>query len=788
MKLLKLRCRNIATYEEVDIDFEKLSYPVFVMGNTGAGKTTLFVDAITAALYGYVYGEKRVGFYKEFVMQGKNRGVVELTFEVDGRKYYVRRVFDRKGSSTAILRMIYPEEKIIATGSDNVRKEVERLIGLKFEGLMNSAVVRQGEVYEFIEMKPSDRRNILQEILKIKFDEILEKLKEKLSKLKNQESKILGRIEMLRQDISKEKGLISELEDARRQIPQIRREIDKLQREIDELRKKKDGLQRKLGEIKSKIDQLEKIEKDLQEIMSRKNELEEEIKKIQEEAQRYPQEAINRIDELDEKISEVESIKMNIELRRKSLEDYQKKLKNYRRLLEIEQTLKEMSSLHAEYEEVRTKIDSFLSEIKRVEALADQTRDALKKLDAAEAICPVCGSPLPPEKKAERSQHLSLELKDLEHRRKELEKEIERLKLRRAKLESKISEINRLRGELDHIRRDLGDEKPSEDELKKLESEIEELRQKKEEMLKEISTLLGTSDLRNARILIRKIRDLAGKLREIKSKEELIKVYERRIEELKQRKAEIEDLITEYDRLKNQINNVELQISTKERTLNELTSRKASLESKIHEISKQLADIEKKKKELKEYEAKREELELNIRAYELLIKDVFSPGALPTELMREFLEFIEAQANEYLELFGQDIKLVLRPERTAHGTKSVHLEAYAGGYKRNIKTFSGGETTLIGFAIRLAIGKLLAQTISATKRPRFLIIDEGFGPLDSEKRELVADALAKLYASGEYEQIILISHQQDLKNSAVFRTVVGIYKDHRGISHVEYNP
>ena len=116
--------------------------------------------------------------------------------------------------------------------------------------------------------------------------------------------------------------------------------------------------------------------------------------------------------------------------------------------------------------------------------------------------------------------------------------------------------------------------------------------------------------------------------------------------------------------------------------------------------------------------------------------------------------------------------------------QSIELKAYADGYERNIKTFSGGETTLMGFAIRLAIGKMLAELYAGTKRPRFLIIDEGFGPLDEDLRIKVAEALSALRNNDEYEQIIVISHQQELKNHAVFQTIIEITKDHRNISHV----
>lgn len=75
-------------------------------------------------------------------------------------------------------------------------------------------------------------------------------------------------------------------------------------------------------------------------------------------------------------------------------------------------------------------------------------------------------------------------------------------------------------------------------------------------------------------------------------------------------------------------------------------------------------------------------------------------------------------------------------------------------------------------------------SIGFTKRPRFLIIDEGFGPLDGELRQKVADALLSLYPE-EYQQIIVISHHEDLRSHPSFRTVVEVYKNDEGISNIQ---
>lgn len=788
MKLLRLRCRNIATYDNVDIDFEKLSYPVFVMGRTGAGKTTLFVDAVTAALYGRVYGEKSKELAKEFVMQGKTQGVVELEFEVEGRKYSIRRIFNRRGSSQAILKMMYPEDKIITTGSDNVTKAVEKLIGLNFEGLMNSAIVRQGGVYELIERKPAEKRKILQEMLRIKFEEMLKRLDDKLKILQIKIGTLRSRIDMLRSEISKEPELKKKLEEARKDLPSIRREIDNLEMKRHKLIREKDELQKKLGELHSKIEEMKIIDQEIRRRETKIANLKREIENVIREAQKFPPEAIERVDEIEEKITKIQEIETEIDCLKREIDEYQKKFQRYRRLLEIEKKLEELSNISSKYHETDKEIDKLRSKISEIDAATKQLKDALQKLDMAGATCPVCGSELPPDKKIERSKHLNRELNELQIQKERLEKELMSLQAKREELRKKNEEAIRLRGEYSAIKKELGDKIPSEGKLQELIMTLKEFERKRGELLSRIQKVLGVSNLSDARRAIRKIRELATRLREMNSKRELIELHEERIRELKEKRINIEKQISEYDILENRIKKLKFEISTIERKLKELTGRKGSLEATIRETSRRLEEIKEKKRQLEEYEEELEEVETDIRAHELLRRKVFSPGAFPAELMKEYLEFIEYQANEYLKTFGQNIEIMLKLEKTTKDSQSVYLEAFSGGFRRDIRTFSGGETTLIGFALRLAIGKLLAQIFSVARRPRFLIIDEGFGPLDSDRREAVADALAKLYASGEYEQIILISHQQDLKNHAVFQTVIEITKDSRGISHVRVNP
>jgi len=88
---------------------------------------------------------------------------------------------------------------------------------------------------------------------------------------------------------------------------------------------------------------------------------------------------------------------------------------------------------------------------------------------------------------------------------------------------------------------------------------------------------------------------------------------------------------------------------------------------------------------------------------------------------------------------------------------------------------------LIGFAIRLGVAKAVAER-SVAHAPRFLIIDEGFGPLSREFKEEVIKTLSEL--SQDYEKIIVISHVDEVKESQLFATQIQVTKDSSGHSHL----
>ena len=788
MRLLRLRIENIATYERQEVRFSELSYPVFVTGRTGAGKTTLFVDAITASLYGTAYGTAERGISRELVMKGKREGRLELEFEVEGGRYLVKRRLRGGGGQEASLWTWDCKRsswRPLSTSVLEVNRLVEELVGLDFRGLMNSVVVRQGDVYSFIEMRPSERREVLLEILNIKFDKLKDLASERAKRLSLEASRLEALVKQLEEEVRREGELRREAERISRELPALLNELERRTVERDRLRRRVEELSARLGELKSELERLRGLEEELRVQEREARELEAELAKLEERIAELGPEKLERLSELEALSISLERARARSELLEARLRELERELGLARSARDARAALEVLESAERELEEARRELMDRISRAGEVRSRVESLKEAIGELERAAGTCPLCGSPMDEERKRRRLEQLSRELEKFEREAAELEREIGRLERKVEELEGVEKKKVALEAVLKSIPERSRELDPSELEIEvaNVKRELEEARREASKIEAELLEATGTNSLREARRAldaIREVRDMAPRLealrRELERRKRDVYKLGRELEKKPSIEREAEEKYGEKEELSRRLARVE-------EDLERLNREVASRGQRLRDLEEELKRIEDCKERLREYSRRLEELRLDERAYALLASRVFSPGALPAALLKEYVRLVEEYANDYLRSFGQDISLSLEfAERK--GQQSVELKVYSGGYQRDVRTFSGGEATLIGFALRLAVGRLAAELCAGTKRPRFLVVDEGFGPLDSELRSRVADALESLYASREYEQIVVISHQQDLMAHPVFRTVLEVERDEKGISRI----
>jgi len=101
-----------------------------------------------------------------------------------------------------------------------------------------------------------------------------------------------------------------------------------------------------------------------------------------------------------------------------------------------------------------------------------------------------------------------------------------------------------------------------------------------------------------------------------------------------------------------------------------------------------------------------------------------------------------------------------------------------------LEGFSGGERDVVALCARLALSQVIAS--SAANPPSFLVLDEVFGALDRERRAQLLDLLGQLSEqTGQFQQLFVISHVDDVRSSPIFSRVWRIIETEDGVSKIE---
>jgi exonuclease SbcC len=157
MRLRSLTLRNFRVYADETIDFG--TGLIGIVGNNGAGKSSI-VEAICLALYGTreVLSGKRPP-RREGCPDGEDYEV-SLTVDITGDQYTVSR-YGNKPS-----RLQRGSEKAI-TGEKRVNAELQRLLGLSFDGFKTAFVALQGELNTLARHSSEPRRQLVCDMLGI---------------------------------------------------------------------------------------------------------------------------------------------------------------------------------------------------------------------------------------------------------------------------------------------------------------------------------------------------------------------------------------------------------------------------------------------------------------------------------------------------------------------------------------------------------------------------------------------------------------------------------------------
>jgi exonuclease SbcC len=174
MKPIHLSLAGLQSYrEKQEIDFTRLcDAGVFgIFGPTGSGKSSI-LDAMTLALFGKV--ERASNGTQGILNHAEKALAVSFEFELTNaggpQRYRVERQFKRSADNSVagtVCRLIERAEDgsvVLADKAGDVNARIQELLGLSMQDFTRAVVLPQGKFAEFLSLKGSDRRQMLQRL------------------------------------------------------------------------------------------------------------------------------------------------------------------------------------------------------------------------------------------------------------------------------------------------------------------------------------------------------------------------------------------------------------------------------------------------------------------------------------------------------------------------------------------------------------------------------------------------------------------------------------------------
>lgn len=244
----KLKLKNFMSYSNAEIDFSGIHVACLV-GQNGAGKSSL-LDAITWTLW-----EEGRGKTDELIKLGKDEMSCELEFFIESDLYRVYRSRTKsfknsQGKSNLEFQIFNSKEQSWISLSMSAVRQTQDLITknikMDYETFVNSVYLRQGKADEFTLKKPSERKQILADILGLEvYDKLCDSARAKTKELEQSLSLEQNLILNLEEKILREEELKSSLLETSKELNQRENELKEVKealtlktKELNEKREK----------------------------------------------------------------------------------------------------------------------------------------------------------------------------------------------------------------------------------------------------------------------------------------------------------------------------------------------------------------------------------------------------------------------------------------------------------------------------------------------------------------------------------------------------------------------
>ena len=741
----RVELNNWKTHAHTEINFRKGTN--VLIGIMGAGKSSV-MDAISFAFFGTFPALKHKRVSLEDVITNRPRemesGEVLLEFSVGGNDYSVKRVVDRKGGSSALLKK---NGENLQSQPERVNEEIERILGLNYDTFSRAIYAEQNRLDYILELRKGDRKKQIDEMLN-------------LDRFAGAEENATSLINSVRNAIEDEEKMLSgiDADSSREQLMRLSEERGRLESGIKEAEGKaaegQKAVERDKNELegyKKEYDRKKKIDEQISALTGRTNTLRSEIAKIKNMG--IDEEGVKRsIGELEGKVATLSEENAKLRSEEGEVAKRMGKLESDKSVLE--KRTREKAKINEEL--AGSKKDELERDVvEKTKTLRELTESAagnrsrleeetkwMKELEKHMGTCPIC----------RRELDDALRKKLIEERRElvdKLKKDVARLESEKAETEMGLKESTERYGRLEK-RMDKLDEK----EYASVEKDLDEVGRtiEKEEG--------------NRKALAAKIKGIEKELEESKNAYNVAKMS---LDHVSRMETYEDELVKEGARTR-ELKKEESEIKIDEKKLYDLQD---SLAKKISDLSnlkstvegerKYLAGIEKQIEDKTKEIARFESMKSGIETRKLIVSDLnkFRDSLKDTEtLLRSNLvksvNSIMQSLWPKLYPYGDYTSLRLSAKRDDYELEINALSEGEEGWKEVDSVASGGERSITALALRIALSMVIVPNL------KWLILDEPTHNLDragiSKLIEVLGNTLPKIV-----EQVFIITHDENLR-------------------------
>jgi len=256
----KLSLKNFLSYQQLTLSFAGLQ-TACICGANGAGKSSL-LEAITWA----IWGQSRAETEDDLIHVGAKEAQVDFIFTAHTETYRVIRTRP-KGSAGSLEFQILHEDQFRSLTERGLRATQQVILAhlkMDYDTFINSAYLRQGRADEFMLKRPSDRKQVLADLLNLnQYDDLTEKAKDIVRDCKAEITVLANALVSMKQQILEGESIEPTLARLNQELSHLQTDEIQSREQLQALEQKQQQRQTWLQQLGWQQQQQQKLEADL---------------------------------------------------------------------------------------------------------------------------------------------------------------------------------------------------------------------------------------------------------------------------------------------------------------------------------------------------------------------------------------------------------------------------------------------------------------------------------------------------------------------------------------------